>query len=65
MRLVELSQRSEQPEISFATEFLIGFPKILVKTKMAECLISRKDTLNKIKHFKQIYIVIGKKALRV
>lgn len=33
MQLVGLSQRSEYPGISFAAEFSVGFPKILVKTK--------------------------------
>lgn len=29
--LVELSQRSENPEISFTTEFSIGFSKITLR----------------------------------
>lgn len=65
MGLVELSWRSEYPEISFAAEFSIGFPEILVKTKKVKCLISRKHALKKMKHLKKMYIVIGKRVLGV
>lgn len=54
MRPAELSQKSEYPEISFSTEFSIGFPKILAKTKEAKCLVSRKDALEKIGIFKDL-----------
>lgn len=66
MRLVELSQKSEYPEISLAPEFSIGFPKILAKTKEVKCLASRKEALEKIGiFFLKICAVMKKKVLGV
>lgn len=65
MRLVELSQKSEYPEISLASEFSIGFPKILAKTEEVKCLASRKETLEKIGIFLKICALMKKKVLGV